>query len=154
MTEQQLIQKQTMKMMPVTMTIMFCFIPLPAGVFLYFVISNLFQVGQTWWLMKQPAPAVVSVTDEDGSSDSGSGGSGVRRPGGPKDSPSGKSKGPSTGKSTGSSGGSPATISSGVNKERARVAASSSPGATLNTNDNREPAPVSDDKRKAKKKKK
>jgi YidC/Oxa1 family membrane protein insertase len=147
MTEQQLIQKQTMKMMPVTMTVMFCFIPLPAGVFLYFVVSNLFQVIQTWWITKQPTPVIVSLDgDEPGDSKGGSGGSGVKRSGGgPKEGPSGRSKGPTGGKSTDSSGGSPATISSNSGP-KAGIAATTTSGSTLDISD--------PDKRKAKKKKK
>jgi len=147
MTEQQLIQKQTMKMMPVTMTVMFCFIPLPAGVFLYFVVSNLFQVIQTWWLTKQPTPAIIALdSDEPGDSSGGSGGSGVKKSGGgPKEGPSGRSKGQSGGKSTDPSGGSPATITSNSGP-KAGIAATTTSGSTLDISD--------PDKRKAKKKKK
>lgn len=145
MTEQQIIQKQTMKMMPVTMTIMFCFIPLPAGVFLYFVVSNLFQVAQTWWLMKQPTPQIISVVDDGPDTSGGSGG-------GPKDGGAGRAKGPgsSSGKSAGAGGGSPATISSDAS-HKAGIAASGNSGAKLDISDERE---VSADKPKTKKKKK
>jgi YidC/Oxa1 family membrane protein insertase len=148
MSEQQLIQKQTMKMMPITMTVMFCFIPLPAGVFLYFVVSNLFQVIQTWWLTKQPTPSIVSVVDDEDSS-GGSGGSGVKPGKNPKDGPSSRPKN-QAGKSTDSSSGSPATISSS-SAPPAGIAASSNSGATLKI---AEPDSVSDEKRKTKKKKK
>ncbi len=153
MTEQQLIQKQTMKMMPVTMTVMFCFIPMPAGVFLYFVVSNLFQVIQTWWLQKKPLPEIISVIDDGPSGSGGSGGSGVGKKGGPNNNPSGKSKGPSSGKSEDSSGNSPATISSSQ-KSKIGIAASSDSGSNLNTSDSRDGAAVSSEKPKTKKKKK
>lgn len=64
--EQQLIQQQTMKTMPIVTTVMFMFIPLPAGVLLYLVISNVFQTLQTALLMKMPTPALVSVTGDPG----------------------------------------------------------------------------------------
>jgi len=167
MTEQQLIQKQTMKMMPITMTVMFCFIPLPAGVFLYFVVSNLFQVIQTWWLMKQPTPQIVAVGDDDGKgSGGGSGGSGVPSSGTglkgvldqlelpkQKNVQGGGSKGSGSGKSAGSSGNSPATISKSSSDQGAKIgiAASDNGGATLKVpNANGDLA----GKRKAKKKKK
>jgi YidC/Oxa1 family membrane protein insertase len=150
MTEQQLIQKQTMKMMPITMTVMFCFIPLPAGVFLYFVVSNLFQVLQTWWLMKQPTPEIITVVDDDDKgSGGGSGGSGVPRGSQPKGSGGGaKPKGSSggSGKSSGSSGDSPSTMSGGP-EQALGIAASGGSGSTLKVDD-------ASQKRKAKKKKK
>lgn len=64
MNEQQLIQQQTMKTMPIAMTLMFFFIPLPTGVFLYMVVSNLVQTLQTLLIMRQPVPAIVSVLDD------------------------------------------------------------------------------------------
>ena len=63
--EQLLIQKQTQRTMPIAVTAMFFFIPLPSGVFLYMVISNMIQSLQTWLVMRSPAPAVVDVTDAD-----------------------------------------------------------------------------------------
>lgn len=66
--EQQIIQQQTMKTMPIVTTGMFMFIPLPAGVLLYLVISNVFQTLQTMLIMKMPTPALISVIDDDGSS--------------------------------------------------------------------------------------
>jgi YidC/Oxa1 family membrane protein insertase len=62
--EQQIIQQQTMKTMPLVTTGMFLFIPLPTGVFLYLVVSNVFQTLQTWLIMKMPAPALLAVTDD------------------------------------------------------------------------------------------
>lgn len=65
MTEQQLIQQQTMKTMPIAVTVMFFFIPLPTGVYLYMVVSNVIQTLQTWIIMKSPAPALVDVLGDD-----------------------------------------------------------------------------------------
>jgi YidC/Oxa1 family membrane protein insertase len=39
-------QKQMLYMMPIMITVMFVFIPLPAGVLLYTVFSNFFTMGQ------------------------------------------------------------------------------------------------------------
>jgi YidC/Oxa1 family membrane protein insertase len=55
--EQAAIQKQTQQTMPIAMTIMFFFIALPAGVFIYLVVSNIFQVLQTWLIYKMPSDA-------------------------------------------------------------------------------------------------
>jgi YidC/Oxa1 family membrane protein insertase len=75
LTEQQLIQQQTMKTMPIAVTVMFFFIPLPTGVYLYMVVSNVIQTLQTWIIMKSPAPALVDVLDEEPEArQSGSGG--------------------------------------------------------------------------------
>lgn len=62
--EQQLIQQQTMKTMPIAVTAMFFFIPLPTGVYLYMVISNVVQTLQTWLIMKSPAPQLVDVLSD------------------------------------------------------------------------------------------
>jgi YidC/Oxa1 family membrane protein insertase len=62
--EQAAIQKQTQTMMPITFTIMFCFFPLPAGVLLYFVVSNVIQSLQTWFIMRTPQPALISGLDD------------------------------------------------------------------------------------------
>jgi YidC/Oxa1 family membrane protein insertase len=59
----QMAQQQSMKIMPFAVTGMFFFIPLPTGVYLYMVISNVMQSLQTFLVMKQPAPAFVSVID-------------------------------------------------------------------------------------------
>jgi YidC/Oxa1 family membrane protein insertase len=59
----QLAQQQSMKIMPFAVTGMFFFIPLPTGVYLYMVISNIMQSVQTYIVMKQPAPAFVNVID-------------------------------------------------------------------------------------------
>ena len=62
MDEQQKVQRDTMKLMPVTMTGMFFFIPLPTGVFLYMVVSNVIQTLQTWLIMKTPSPQMADVS--------------------------------------------------------------------------------------------
>lgn len=62
MDEQQKVQRDTMKMMPLTMTGMFFFIPLPTGVFLYMVVSNIVQTLQTWLIMKTPSPQMADVS--------------------------------------------------------------------------------------------
>lgn len=59
MDEQQKVQADTMKMMPLMMMVTFFMIPLPAGVYLYMTVSNLFQTIQTWLLMQQPAPDLI-----------------------------------------------------------------------------------------------
>ncbi len=63
--EQQMAQQQAMKTMPLMVTGMFFFIPLPTGVYLYMVISNVMQSLQTWIIMQQPAPALVDVMGDD-----------------------------------------------------------------------------------------
>lgn len=54
--EQAAVQKQTQQLMPITITAMFFFMPLPAGVYLYMVFSNVVQTLQTWLIMKSPSP--------------------------------------------------------------------------------------------------
>ncbi len=73
--DQLLIQQQTQRTMPIAVTAMFFFIPLPAGVYLYMVVSNIIQSLQTWFIMRTPAPALIDVL-ADGSS---SGASGARQ---------------------------------------------------------------------------
>jgi len=53
--EQAAIQKQTQQTMPIAMTVMFFFIAMPAGVYIYLVVSNVFQVLQTWLIYKMPS---------------------------------------------------------------------------------------------------
>jgi YidC/Oxa1 family membrane protein insertase len=60
----QLAQQQSMKIMPFAVTGMFFFIPLPTGVYLYMVISNVVQSLQTFLVMKQPVPEFVNVMDD------------------------------------------------------------------------------------------
>jgi YidC/Oxa1 family membrane protein insertase len=64
--EQLLIQKQTQRTMPIAVTAMFFFVPLPSGVFLYMVVSNMIQSLQTWLVMRSPAPAIVDVHEGEG----------------------------------------------------------------------------------------
>ena len=50
-------QQQTInKITPLLFSGMFLFFPLPAGVLLYIVVANFFQVGQSWFLMREPLP--------------------------------------------------------------------------------------------------
>ena len=50
-------QQQTVnKITPLLFSGMFLFFPLPAGVLMYIVVANLFQMGQTWFLMQEPLP--------------------------------------------------------------------------------------------------
>ena len=50
-------QQQTVnKLTPILFSGMFLFFPLPAGVLMYIVVANLFQMGQTWFLMQEPLP--------------------------------------------------------------------------------------------------
>lgn len=63
MSEQQLAQMESMKLMPVMMTGVFVFTPLPTGVYLYMAVSNIFQTVQTWLLMRTPPPPLVDVDD-------------------------------------------------------------------------------------------
>lgn len=74
--DQAAIQKQTQQTMPIMVTAMFLFFPLPAGVFLYLVVSNVLQTFQSWLIYRTPAPALVDVTDDD-DGDSSDGGSGT-----------------------------------------------------------------------------
>lgn len=50
---QQAMQDQMSKMMPFMITATFIFFPIPAGVLLYMVVSNIFQIGQTVIINKQ-----------------------------------------------------------------------------------------------------
>ena len=50
-------QQQTVnKITPLLFSGMFLFFPLPAGVLMYIVVANIFQTGQTWFLMQEPLP--------------------------------------------------------------------------------------------------
>ncbi|MBZ0189962.1 MAG: membrane protein insertase YidC [Candidatus Obscuribacterales bacterium] len=62
--EQQKVQQDVMKIMPIALTGTFVFIPLPVGVLVYMVISNVIQSGQTWLLMRKPAPPLIDVMDD------------------------------------------------------------------------------------------
>lgn len=63
MDESQRVTQDTMKYMPIAMSVSFFFIPLPTGVYLYMVVSNLFQTAQTWLVMRTPPEPLV---DPDG----------------------------------------------------------------------------------------
>jgi len=65
MDENQAAQAQMMKIMPVTMTAMFFFFPLPTGVYLYMVVSNIFQTLQTFIVMKSPAEPLIDPDGDD-----------------------------------------------------------------------------------------
>ena len=50
-------QQQAMtKITPILFSGMFLFFPLPAGVLMYIVVANIFQMGQTWILTREPLP--------------------------------------------------------------------------------------------------
>jgi YidC/Oxa1 family membrane protein insertase len=63
--EQAAVQKQTQQIMPFTVTGMFFFMPLPAGVYLYMVFSNVVQTLQTWLIMQSPSPEAPDIEDVD-----------------------------------------------------------------------------------------
>ena len=65
--DQAAVQKQTQQIMPFTVTAMFFFMPLPAGVYLYMVFSNIVQTLQTWLIMQSPVPDIPDVDDDDNS---------------------------------------------------------------------------------------
>ncbi|HEY9854435.1 MAG TPA: YidC/Oxa1 family membrane protein insertase [Stenomitos sp.] len=84
-------QKQMLTMMPIMMTVMFLFFPLPSGILLYIAISNLFTIAQNYFLVRSnpalatagpvvPASKAVidttpTVVDEDASKKPGKKGS-------------------------------------------------------------------------------
>ena len=49
-------QQAVNKITPLLFSGMFLFFPLPAGVLMYIVVANFFQMGQTWFLMREPLP--------------------------------------------------------------------------------------------------
>lgn len=51
--QQEAMQKMMGKTMPIFLTATFFFVPIPAGVLLYLVVSNLFQIAQTFIINKQ-----------------------------------------------------------------------------------------------------
>lgn len=65
MDEQQRVMQDSMKFMPIVLTGTFVFIPLPVGVLVYMVVSNIIQTLQTWILMRKPGPAIINVLDGD-----------------------------------------------------------------------------------------
>lgn len=55
---QQEMQKQMQNIMPIMFLGMMAFIPIPAGVFIYFIVSNIFQLAQSLYVKKlMPIPA-------------------------------------------------------------------------------------------------
>ncbi len=59
-------QQQTIsKITPVLFSGMFLFFPLPAGVLMYIVVANLFQMGQTWFLMQEALPENIQKIVEE-----------------------------------------------------------------------------------------
>lgn len=64
MDENQRMQADTMKYLPLGMTVSFFFMPLPTGVYLYMVVSNIVQTLQTWLLMQGPVEPLVDPDDE------------------------------------------------------------------------------------------
>jgi len=65
MDESQRVQQDTMKMMPIAMCVSFFLIPLPVGVYLYMVVSNLVQTAQTWLVMRTPPEPLVDPDEAD-----------------------------------------------------------------------------------------
>ncbi len=61
--EQQIIQQQTMKTMPLVTTTMFFFFPIPAGVYLYLVVSNIVQTLQTWLISRMPEAEFSDIVE-------------------------------------------------------------------------------------------
>lgn len=107
--DQLAIQQQTQKTMPIAVTAMFFFIPLPSGVYLYMVVSNIIQSIQTWWIMRTPGPVLIDVL-ADGPSDGGKGASRA-----PQGSDGGEQKAAKAGDGSGSQ---PAKKSTGKKKSR------------------------------------
>jgi YidC/Oxa1 family membrane protein insertase len=62
MTEQ---QRQTGKITPVVVTGMFLFFPFPAGVLLYMLVGNFFQIAQTFLLYREPLPEGIQKMQTD-----------------------------------------------------------------------------------------
>ena len=58
-------QQAVNKFMPLLFSGMFLFFPLPAGVLMYIVVANYFQIAQTWFLMREPLPEnIQKIVDE------------------------------------------------------------------------------------------
>ena len=58
-------QQAVNKITPLLFSGMFLFFPLPAGVLLYIVVANFFQIGQSWFLMREPLPDdIQKILDE------------------------------------------------------------------------------------------
>ncbi|MBS2007456.1 MAG: membrane protein insertase YidC [Cyanobacteria bacterium SZAS TMP-1] len=65
MDENQRVMQDSMKWMPLGMTVMFIGMPLPTGVLVYMSVSNAMQTLQTVLLMNAPVPPLMSVDDDD-----------------------------------------------------------------------------------------
>ncbi|MBS1998159.1 MAG: membrane protein insertase YidC, partial [Cyanobacteria bacterium SZAS LIN-2] len=65
MDENQRVMQDSMKWMPLGMTVMFIGMPLPTGVLVYMSVSNAMQTLQTVLLMNAPVPPLLSVDDDD-----------------------------------------------------------------------------------------
>jgi YidC/Oxa1 family membrane protein insertase len=80
--EQMKIQQQTMKTMPAVTTIMFMVMPwpMPTGVLLYLVVSNVLQTLQTWLVMRLPSAELIDVTADDAPPATSTNGSGKPKP--------------------------------------------------------------------------
>jgi YidC/Oxa1 family membrane protein insertase len=73
--EQAAIQKQTQQTMPIAVTAMFFFFAMPAGVYLYLVVSNIMQTLQTWLIYKvKPSAPLTDPDEETGSAVDNNGG--------------------------------------------------------------------------------
>lgn len=73
---QKAMQESMSKMMPFMIMAIFVMVPIPAGVLLYMVVSNIFQVGQTVAINKyidyqeeKKKPAIGTAVDDDSSDD-------------------------------------------------------------------------------------
>ncbi|WP_218082699.1 membrane protein insertase YidC [Anthocerotibacter panamensis] len=62
MTDQ---QKQIGRFTPVIVVGSFLFFPLPAGVFIYMIVSNMFQLTQTYLLYREPLPEEIQRLQEE-----------------------------------------------------------------------------------------
>jgi len=65
MDENQRIMQDSMKWMPLGMTVMFIGMPLPTGVLVYMSVSNAVQTLQTMLLMNVKVPPLLPVDDDD-----------------------------------------------------------------------------------------
>jgi YidC/Oxa1 family membrane protein insertase len=66
MDENQRVQADTMKWLPLGMSVSFFFMPLPTGVYLYMVVSNIVQTFQTWLFMQGPVEPLIDPDEEAG----------------------------------------------------------------------------------------
>jgi YidC/Oxa1 family membrane protein insertase len=66
MDENQRVQADTMKWLPLGMTVSFFLMPLPTGVYLYMVVSNIVQTFQTWLFMQGPVEPLIDPDEEAG----------------------------------------------------------------------------------------